>query len=159
MSEEYIREEFDIIKKSTEILNNIGCTAGPKIKTDIYTWNVLIKGPKNSCYEKGLFHLTLIFPKNYPTDPPDIKFDTKIYHPNISIDDGRICVSSKSTEWDKNKTIIDVLYSIYDLLNKPNIDHGLNKEALLLYKNDKEGFIKKAKEFTEKNALAIINEK
>lgn len=155
MSELYIREELDRIRTSP-LLSNIGCTAGPQRKTDIYKWNVIIKGPIRSCYENGLFKLSLIFPKNYPNDPPDIKFVTKIYHPNISINDGTICVSSKSTEWEENKNIINVIYSIYDLLNKPSTEHGLNKEALLLYQNDYESFKKKAKEFTKQNALTII---
>ena len=155
MSELYIREELDRIRTSP-LLSNIGCTAGPHRKTDIYKWTVIIKGPIRSCYENGLFKLSLIFPKNYPNDPPDIKFVTKIYHPNISINDGTICVSSKSTEWEENKNIINVIYSIYDLLNKPSTEHGLNKEALLLYQNDYESFKKKAKEFTKQNALTII---
>lgn len=154
MSEIYIREELDQIKVSP-LLSNIGCSAGPKKKTDIYNWNVIIKGPIKSCYENGLFKLSLTFPKNYPDDPPDIKFVTKIYHPNISMNDGTICISSKSTEWEENKSIINVIYSIYDLLNKPSTEHGLNKEALLLYQNDYESFKKKAKEFTEQNAMVI----
>ena len=81
---------------------------------------------------------------------------TKIYHPNISLNDGTICVSSKSTEWEENKNIINVIYSIFDLLNKPSTAHGLNKEALLLYQNDYESFKKKAKEFTMQNALKIV---
>lgn len=152
MSEVYIREELDRIKTS-ELLSFIGSSAGPQKKTDIYKWNVLLKGPNKSCYEDGLFKLLLTFPKNYPEDPPDIKFITKIYHPNISFDDGVICVSSKSSDWDDNRNIINVIYSIYDLLKKPNLDHGLNKEALLLYKNDYEGFKKKAKECIKQNPL------
>lgn len=154
MSEIYIREELDLIKTS-RILNNIGCTAGPQKKTDIYNWNVTLKGPNKSCYENGLFQLSLIFPKNYPHDPPDIKFVTKIYHPNISMKDGTICISSKSTEWEENKSIINVIYSIYDLLYKPSTEHGLNKEALLSYQNDYENFKKKAIEFTKKYAIPI----
>lgn len=152
MSEVYIREELDRIKTS-QLLSHIGSSAGPQKKTDIYKWNVLLKGPNKSCYEDGLFKLLLTFPKNYPDDPPDIKFVTKIYHPNISFDDGVICISSKSSDWDENRNIINVIYSIYDLLKKPNLDHGLNKEALLLYKNDYEGFKKKAKEYIKQNPL------
>ena len=54
MSELYIREELDRIKTSP-LLSNIGCTAGPQKKTDIYKWNVIIKGPIKSCYENGIF--------------------------------------------------------------------------------------------------------
>ena len=156
MSELYIREELDRVRNSS-LLTNIGSSAGPIKKTDIYKWNVIIKGPKKSCYENGLFRLLLTFPNNYPQEPPDIKFVTKIYHPNIPIEDGTICVSSKSTDWNENKDIIAVIFSIYELLNKPNLDHGLNKEALLLCKKDFETFKKTAKNFTMKNALKIID--
>ena len=122
MSEVYIRDELDRIKTS-QLLSHIGSSAGPQKKTDIYKWNVLLKGPNKSCYEDGLFKLLLTFPKNYPDDPPDIKFVTKIYHPNISFDDGVICISSKSSDWDENRNIINVIYSIYDLLKKPNLEH------------------------------------
>ncbi len=154
MSELKIREELDLIKTSA-LLSNIGCSAGPHKKTDIYKWNVIIKGPNDSCYENGLFKLILIFPQNYPNDPPNIKFVTKIYHPNISMNDGTICVSSTSSDWENNKSIINVIYSIYDLLKTPSIAHGLNKEALQLYQNDYESFKKKAKEFTMQNATII----
>lgn len=155
MSEIYIREELDRIKTSN-LLSYIGCSVGPIKNTDIFRWNVLLPGPKKSCYENGLFKLLLIFPPNYPEDPPDITFITKIYHPNIS-NDGVICVSSKSADWDENRDIISVIYSIYVLLTKPNLEHGLNKEALILYKNDYESFKKKAKEFTEKHAIKLHN--
>jgi len=156
MVEEYIRNELDKIKRS-QLLTYIGCSAGPQKKSNIFKWNVLLKGPKKSCYEKGLFKLLLEFPDNYPDEPPNIKFVTKIFHPNISIIDGTICVTSKSTEWENHKNLISVIYSIFDLLKKPNDEHGLNNEALLLYKNNKEEFNKIAKEFTEKNALKLIN--
>ena len=155
MSEVYIREELDKIKTS-QLLTYIGSSAGPVKKTDIFKWNILLKGPNKTCYENGLFKLSLDFPKNYPEDPPDIKFVTKIYHPNIS-KEGTICVSSKSTEWDQNRNIVNVIYSIYALLIKPNLEHGLNKEALMLYKNDYESFKKKAKEYTEEYAIKIHN--
>lgn len=154
MVEDIIREELDKIK-SSDLLSFIGCSAGPQKKTNIFIWNILMKGPNKSCYENAMFKLLLTFPRNYPEDPPDVKFITKIYHPNISLDEGIICVSSKGSDWEKNPNIIDVIYSIYDLLLKPNLDHGLNKEALLLCKNDIEGFKKKAKEYTEKNAIII----
>ena len=77
-------------------------------------------------------------------------------HPNISIDDGAICVSSKSTEWENHKNLITVIYSIFDLLKNPNESHGLNNDALLLFKTDKKEFQKIATEFTEKNSLIFI---
>ena len=43
----------------------------------------MILGPKDSCYEGGIFILDIIFPPLYPLRPPNIKFRTKIWHPNI----------------------------------------------------------------------------
>ena len=152
MSEIHIREELDRIKTSS-LLSYIGSSAGPKKKTDIYNWNILLKGPNNSCYEDGLFKLSLEFPKNYPEDPPKIKFVTKIFHPNVSFSDGVICISSLSSDWDPSSNIINVIYSIYDLLKKPNLGHGLNDEALSLYQNDYENFSIKVKEVIKQNSL------
>ena len=153
MAEEYIRNEYDNIRKKN-LLGYIGCSAGPQNKRNIFKWNVLLKGPNKSCYENGLFKLSLEFPTNYPEEPPIINFVTKIYHPNIS-DNGAICVSSKSTDWNNHRNLVNVIYSIFDLLQKPNTDHGLNNEALLLYKNNKEEFEKKAREFTVQNAFQL----
>lgn len=151
MTEEYIRNEYDKIRKN-HLLGYIGCSAGPE-KRNIFKWNVLLKGPNKSCYENGLFKLLMQFPSNYPDEPPSINFLTKIYHPNISLDDGTICISSKSSDWDNHRNLVNIIFSIFDLLQKPNTEHGLNKEALLLYKNNKEEFEKTAREFTKQNAL------
>lgn len=156
MSEIYIREELDRIKTSS-LLTYIGSSAGPKKKTDIYKWNILLKGPNKTCYEGGLFKLYLEFPQNYPEDPPKIKFVTKIYHPNISLEDGVICISSLSSDWDPSYNIINVIYSIYDMLKNPDLGHGLNEEALSLYQNDYEKFSEKVKETIKENSLFQIN--
>ena len=74
---------------------------------------------------------------------------------NISPNDGTICISSKSTDWENHKNLVNVIISIFDLLQNPNTDHGLNNEALLLYKNNKEEFEKTAREFTKKNAFDL----
>lgn len=154
MAEEYIRNEYDKIRKN-HLLSIIGCSAGPQNKRNIFKWNILLKGPNKSCYESGLFKLLMEFPSNYPEEPPNINFVTKIYHPNISPNDGTICISSKSTDWENHKNLVNVIISIFDLLQKPNTDHGLNNEALLLYKNNKEEFEKTAREFTKKNAFNL----
>ena len=152
MTEEYIRNEYDKIRKN-HLLSFIGCSAGPENKRNIFKWNVLLKGPNKSCYEDGLFKLLMEFPSNYPDEPPNIYFVTKIYHPNISPNDGAICISSKSTDWDNHRNLVNIIFSIFDLLQKPSTEHGLNKEALLLYKNNKAEFEKKAREFTKENAF------
>ena len=42
-----------------------------------------IFGPEGSPYEGGMFNIEIRFPTEYPFRRPDVKFTTKIYHPNV----------------------------------------------------------------------------
>lgn len=41
-------------------------------------------GPPDSPYAGGTYQVDIILPDDYPIMPPTIKFDTKVWHPNIS---------------------------------------------------------------------------
>ena len=51
-----------------------------------------INGPSGTPYEGGVFTIHIDVPKQYPFEPPKMKFDTKIWHPNISSQTGAICL-------------------------------------------------------------------
>lgn len=51
-----------------------------------------ILGPEGTCYEGGVFEIDISIPKQYPFEPPKMKFTTKIWHPNISSQTGAICL-------------------------------------------------------------------
>jgi ubiquitin-conjugating enzyme (huntingtin interacting protein 2) len=51
-----------------------------------------IQGPQGTCYEGGIFEIDIQIPKQYPFEPPKMKFLTKIWHPNISSQTGAICL-------------------------------------------------------------------
>ena len=51
---------------------------------NIRHWKGTIFGPKDTCYEGGTFSVDIEIPQEYPFKPPKMKFDTKIWHPNIS---------------------------------------------------------------------------
>ena len=54
-------------------------------------WKAKIIGPKDTCYEDGIFFVDIVIPQDYPLKPPKMKFDTKIWHPNICSVTGAIC--------------------------------------------------------------------
>ena len=53
-----------------------------------------ITGPEETCYEGGVFDVDILIPKEYPFEPPKMKFITKIWHPNVSSQTGAICLVS-----------------------------------------------------------------
>lgn len=155
-AEEILREEWDILKQSG-ILSQIGCSAGPKKNKGIYNmffWNALMRGPKNSPYNGYMFNFEINFPTNYPNSPPKVICKTNIYHMNIS-EKGDICVSSQKGNWKNAKDISTVLLSIFIIFSKPNPDSPLRGDIAQLYKSNPEEYEKKVKEYCENYAIKI----
>jgi ubiquitin-conjugating enzyme E2 D/E len=94
------------------------CSAGP-LKGDQLHWSGTIVGPADSPYADGVFFLDIIFPNDYPFKPPQCKFTTKIYHPNV-YSSGNICLDILKDQWSPALTISKVLLSITSLLTDPN---------------------------------------
>lgn len=42
------------------------------------------KGPPDTPYEGGTYVIDIKIPSEYPFRPPVMRFETKIYHPNVS---------------------------------------------------------------------------
>ena len=128
------------------------CFAEPKDKTDDIThWTGYIDGPQRSPYEGGRFYLMINFPSDYPIKPPQVQFTTPIYHPNISTK-GEICIDILHSQWSPALSIRALLLSICSLLTDPNLDHGLNQEALKRCQTNRDQFEETAKQWTEKYA-------
>ncbi|ETB63308.1 hypothetical protein, variant 3 [Plasmodium yoelii 17X] len=55
---------------------------------NLYEWEAIIKGPKDSPYEGGKWKLSIKCKSTYPIDPPMITFITKVFHPNVNFTTG-----------------------------------------------------------------------
>jgi ubiquitin-conjugating enzyme E2 D/E len=102
-------------------------------------WKVIMLGPHDSEYEGGVYVLDVLFSSNYPFNAPDIKFNTKIYHPNIALS-GTICLDILKDKWSPVLTFYKVYLSIQSLLTDPNPTSPLNSDAAKLYKTDKKKY-------------------
>eukprot|EP00764_Aduncisulcus_paluster_P004844 gnl/Carplike_NY0171/1801_a2438_1040.p1 GENE.gnl/Carplike_NY0171/1801_a2438_1040~~gnl/Carplike_NY0171/1801_a2438_1040.p1 ORF type:complete len:160 (-),score=27.33 gnl/Carplike_NY0171/1801_a2438_1040:49-504(-) len=128
-----------------------GCSAGC-VGGVLTHWSGCISGPVDTPYEGGLFFLDIRFPSEYPYKPPNIKFVTKIYHPNIS-ESGAICLDIlKQTAWSPVLTVSKVLISLTSLLCDPNPDDPLVASAARLYKADRAAYNAKVKEWVARYA-------
>lgn len=56
-----------------------GITAGPVNEDDLFVWEALIQGPEGTPFEGGIFPAELKFPKDYPLNPPKMKFLGEIW--------------------------------------------------------------------------------
>ena len=79
----------------------VGVSAAPT-DNDFFTWHANLRGPETSAFYGGVFHLEIVFPKNYPCSPPTIRLMTEIPHPNVF--GSNICLDmlqpkNKSSGW------------------------------------------------------------
>jgi len=127
------------------------CSAAPSSPSDMFHWDGMIIGPEKTPYEGGVFHLKIVFPADYPFKAPDVRFTTKVYHPNIN-SNGGICLDILKNNWSPALTISKLLLSICSLLNDANPSDPLEPEIATQYTKDREAFNKTAREWTRKFA-------
>ena len=117
----------------------MNCSAGPIDESNQFEWAATISGPEDSPYEGGLFYLNIKFPADYPYKPPQLTFNTKVYHPNINAN-GKICISILKEDWTPSMTIPKVLQSVQSLLTDANPDDALIPEIAQQYKSNRDAY-------------------
>lgn len=89
-------------------------------------WRVLLEGPASTPFERGIFALSVVLPSNYPFRPPQITFETPVYHCNVS-DSGRICLPLLQDAWHPTLTVLKCLEGIRLMLQSPDTDNSLRQ--------------------------------
>lgn len=118
-----------------------------------FEWKGAVRGPKDSPFEGGVFHLRIMCPSNYPFGAPKIWFKTKCFHPNVHWETGELCLDVLKTEWSPAWSLTAVLRAIIAVLSDPNADSPLNCDAGNLIRNgDMRGFKSMAKMYTIEEA-------
>ena len=115
-------------------------------------------GPEGTVFEDGVFVARLIFPQDYPLNPPTMRFTSKIFHPNI-YPDGRVCISilhppgddplgyEKSSErWSPVQSVEKILLSVMSMIAEPNINSPANVDAAKMWRDDRVKFAEVAQE-------------
>jgi ubiquitin-protein ligase len=74
-----LRKELQVLKKSEDD-KDIMLAVDPD---NLLKWRAWIKGPIDTPYQSGVFELAIRCSTEYPLAPPQIKFVTKIFHPNV----------------------------------------------------------------------------
>mmetsp|Transcript_54083 Transcript_54083/g.139693 ORF Transcript_54083/g.139693 Transcript_54083/m.139693 type:complete len:199 (-) Transcript_54083:521-1117(-) len=112
-------------------------------------WKGTLKGPIDTPYMNGVFEVDIHLPNDYPFVPPKMKFITKIWHPNISSDNGAICLDILKNEWSPALTIRTALISLQALLSAPEPDDPQDAVVAKQYKEKHEEYVQTATFWTE----------
>jgi ubiquitin-conjugating enzyme E2 D/E len=110
------------------------CAAHPAPGSERLKWDVAVVGPQGSPYENGVFYAEIVIEPvganaeddflHYPYRPPRIRFNTRIYHMNISQTNGLVCLDILQDQWSPSMCIKQVLMSVVSLLKMPVVDNG-----------------------------------
>jgi len=124
-------------------------------------WRVLIEGPSGSPFEGGVFALHAIMPSDYPFSPPQITFETPVYHCNVS-DSGKICLDILQDKWNPGLSVPKCLEAIRIMLKQPDTDNSLRQwiaELTLAYISSNGAdarYMDKASESTRNDASVTV---
>ena len=128
-----IDQEYNYAK-SDLYLSSLGCSIGRDDNNKDIIFATYV-GPEKSPFYGGFYKLKIKFTANYPSNPPEVYFETKIFHPNV-YSSGKICIDVINN-WNPNYSIIDILHAVYLLLVNPNETSPANTDAGNMIKNDK----------------------
>ncbi|KAA8550421.1 hypothetical protein F0562_002105 [Nyssa sinensis] len=115
---------------------DLGVSAFPEGES-IFTWIGTIEGGKGTVYEGLSYKISLRFPLDYPFKPPQVKFETMCFHPNVD-QYGNICLDILQDKWSSAYDCRTILLSVQSLLGEPNIESPLNSSAAALWNNQED---------------------
>lgn len=73
--------------------------------------NAVIIGPADTPFEDGTFRLVMQFEEQYPNKPPQVKFISEMFHPNVYAT-GELCLDILQNRWSPTYDVAAVLTSI-----------------------------------------------
>jgi len=147
MSSPSKRKEHDLMKL---IASDYQVTMADDSMTEFV---VKFAGPKESPYEGGVWKVRVELPPNYPYKSPSIGFTNKIYHPNVDLASGSVCLDVINQTWSPMFDLLNIFESFLpQLLLYPNPTDPLNGEAASMLLKEPEKYKEKVKELVRKYA-------
>lgn len=116
---------------------------------DLRVWQGFILG--TGLYDGGVFEIKITISRKFPFESPKIKWITKTYHPNISLQ-SKVCVGVLGKDWVPTMSVAGVIETLRNLLNFPNPASPLNTQAANLMKKDMKKYEAEVKKYINTHA-------
>uniref|UniRef100_A0A8C4GV26 Uncharacterized protein n=1 Tax=Dicentrarchus labrax TaxID=13489 RepID=A0A8C4GV26_DICLA len=143
-------------KRILEELRSLHCDPHPFFRvfpseSDFTFWKILMEGPPDTPYEKGVFELYCQFGPDYPVKPPLVRFVTQVYHCNVN-SVGRICHNIFDRNYNAHITMREILEAVYGLLIIPEPEDPLDSILAEEFLTSRETYEREAEKHTEETA-------
>ena len=153
-----------ILKEMEELKKNPLDGISLEPTDNIFEQYATITGPPDTPYEGYMWRVRLNFPEDYPYKPPTATFLNKIFHPNISYDNGSVCISILKNDasslgdpllqsWNPSLNMSAILQSIQTMLPDGNPNSPLNVDAAILFRNNRDAYNDKVRQEARIHAL------
>lgn len=160
-------------KQLKELMKNPvgGVKVEPAGGSDIMKWDIWLLGPDQTPYEGGCFHANLTFTEEFPMKPPEMRFLSDFWHPNV-YDNGVVCISilhppgtdqmnaleSAAMRWTPVQTLEKVLLSVISMIADPDPAEAgapANVDALVEWRKNRPKYIQRCRAIVEKANKAL----
>ncbi|CAF4130176.1 unnamed protein product [Rotaria sordida] len=140
-----------VLEKSPFDEDNVEAAASANTKEIFITGRIF---PESEIFREGAFQIEMKVTPSFPFDPPEVRFLTKIYHPNVA-EDGKFCheLLKKHAKWTNKASLVDVVKAVVQHIDKPDIDYSLSLQLGREYMENRPEFNRKALEYVKKHAL------
>lgn len=146
-----IEKEINLLQN--DLQNNSHKYCFVKDDDNMFKLKFALLGPAMNAYANGTFQVNVFIPEGYPNKAPNIKFATKIYHPNISYESGDLDKEILEKIWRPSLSIAKFINIIHNLLIEPNQNYeNLNTLQKKEYLEDRDRFVFNAIEVTRRFA-------
>ena len=115
---------------------------------NLFSYHGLVDA-KIRAYDKDL---PVQFTEKYPNEPPKVKFQTNMFHPNIYAD-GQLCLDILARKWSPTFDVLSILISVQSLLGDPNPESSANPTAAQLFMQNKPEYVKRVKLCVEESYI------
>uniref|UniRef100_A0A061RJZ0 E2 ubiquitin-conjugating enzyme n=1 Tax=Tetraselmis sp. GSL018 TaxID=582737 RepID=A0A061RJZ0_9CHLO len=117
-----------------------------------------LQGPKDTPYEGGVFYVDIKLNDMYPFKPPEMRFITKVWHPNVSSVTGVICLDILKDDWSPAFTLKVAMLSLQALLSSPEPSDPQDAVVAKMYMSARAQFDQTAKQWTDQYAKGAPND-